>query len=98
MSFSKMFQVQTPTTGVFRYPYFETTLKSCHDVLGSMQRGYKVKAMTRSKEKANQLLGEKEGLEVIVADAKDPQSLRVAVDGINAVAAVTGTTAFPSKK
>ena len=54
--------------------------------------------MTRSREKASQLLGEKEGLEVIVADAKDPQSLSAAVQGITAVAAVTGTTAFPSKK
>ncbi len=63
-----------------------------------MQRGYKVRAMTRSREKASQLLGEKEGLEVIVADAKDPQSLSAAVQGITAVAAVTGTTAFPSKK
>lgn len=54
--------------------------------------------MTRSREKASQLLGEKDGLEVIVADAKDPQSLPAAVQGIDAVAAVTGTTAFPSKK
>ena len=65
---------------------------------GSCRGGYKVKAMTRSREKASQLLGEKDGLEVIVADAKDPQSLPAAVQGIDAVAAVTGTTAFPSKK
>ena len=63
-----------------------------------MQRGYKVRAMTRSREKASQLLGEKDGLEVVVADAKDAQSLPAAVQGIDAVAAVTGTTAFPSKK
>ena len=54
--------------------------------------------MTRSREKASQLLGEKDGLEVVVADAKDAQSLPAAVQGIDAVAAVTGTTAFPSKK
>lgn len=54
--------------------------------------------MTRSKDKANQLLGEKDGLEVIVADAKDPQTLPAAVQGVDAVAAVTGTTAFPSNK
>ena len=57
-----------------------------------------MRALTRSKEKASQLLGDKDGLEVIVADAKDPQSLPAAVKGIDAVAAVTGTTAFPSKK
>ncbi len=62
------------------------------------QRGYKVKAMTRSKEKASQLLGDKDGLEVVVADAKVPQSLPAAVKGVDAVAAVTGTTAFPSIK
>ena len=57
-----------------------------------------MRALTRSKEKASQLLGDKDGLEVIVADAKDPLSLEAAVKGIDAVAAVTGTTAFPSKK
>ena len=67
-------------------------------VVNPLQRGYKVRAMTRSKDKADQLLGNKNGLEVIVADAKDPQTLPASMQGIDAVAAVTGTTAFPSKK
>ena len=67
-------------------------------VVNPLQRGYKVRAMTRSKDKADQLLGNKDGLEVIVADAKDPQTLPASMQGIDAVAAVTGTTAFPSKK
>lgn len=63
-----------------------------------VQRGYKVRALTRSVEKASQLLGEKEGLEIVVADARDPATLPPITEGISAVAAVTGTTAFPSKR
>ncbi|KAK9909435.1 hypothetical protein WJX75_002252 [Coccomyxa subellipsoidea] len=63
-----------------------------------LERGYKVRALTRSVEKASQLLGEKEGLEIVVADARDPATLPPITEGISAVAAVTGTTAFPSKR
>ncbi|BDA42679.1 probable protein TIC 62, chloroplastic [Coccomyxa sp. Obi] len=63
-----------------------------------MQRGYKVRALTRSAEKAAQLLGEKDGLEIAVADARDASTLTPVTEGISAVAAVTGTTAFPSKR
>jgi uncharacterized protein YbjT (DUF2867 family) len=63
-----------------------------------MQRGFKVRALTRSAEKAAELLGKKEGLEVVVADARQPESLQSVTDGVAAVAAVTGTTAFPSKR
>jgi Trk K+ transport system NAD-binding subunit len=43
-------------------------------------------------------LGEKEGLQIVIADARDPSTLPPATDGVDAVAAVTGTTAFPSKR
>lgn len=64
----------------------------------ALQRGYKVRALTRNVEKAAQLLGEKEGLEIVVADARDSLTLAPVTEGINAVAAVTGTTAFPSRR
>ena len=35
---------------------------------------------------------------MVVADARQPESLRSVTDGVAAVAAVTGTTAFPSKR
>ena len=63
-----------------------------------LQRGYKVRARTRSAEKAKELLGEREGLNVVVADARQPETLHAVTDGVAAVAAVTGTTAFPSKR
>lgn len=63
-----------------------------------VQRGFKVRALTRSAEKAAQLLGEKDGLEIVVADARDASTLTPVTEGISAVAAVTGTTAFPSKR
>ncbi|EIE24967.1 hypothetical protein COCSUDRAFT_83659, partial [Coccomyxa subellipsoidea C-169] len=63
-----------------------------------LERGYRVRALTRSLEKASQLLGEKEGLEIGIADARDPATLSPVTEGISAVAAVTGTTAFPSKR
>lgn len=62
------------------------------------QRGYRVRALTRSAEKAGELLGNNEGLEIVVADAREAASLQGVADGVAAVAAVTGTTAFPSKR
>jgi hypothetical protein len=62
------------------------------------QRGYKVRALTRSAEKARELLGDRDGLQVVIADARQPETLQSVTDGVAAVAAVTGTTAFPSKR
>lgn len=63
-----------------------------------LERGYKVKAMSRSREKAAQLLGDAPGLEIVIADIKDPSSLPAALQGVDAVCAATGTTAFPSAR
>ncbi|GAB4820052.1 hypothetical protein N2152v2_007098 [Parachlorella kessleri] len=63
-----------------------------------LERGYQVKALSRSREKVQQLLGEAPGLEVVIADLRDPSSLPAAVEGCAAVCCCTGTTAFPSKR
>ena len=73
-----------------------TVLIPC--VACTAQRGYKVRALTRSAEKARELLGDRDGLEVVIADARQPETLPSATAGVAAVAAVTGTTAFPSKR
>ena len=82
----------TPFPGSWMYGLSKVTRCCC------VQRGYKVRALTRSAEKAAQLLGKKDGLEIAVADARDASTLTPITEGISAVAAVTGTTAFPSKR
>jgi uncharacterized protein YbjT (DUF2867 family) len=63
-----------------------------------LERGYTVRAMTRSKEKAAQLLGSAPGLEIVVGDLRDATTLGPAVQGVDAVCCTTGTTAFPSQR
>ena len=63
-----------------------------------MQRGYRVRALSRSADKAAALLGERDGLELVFGDLKQPGSLEPLVAGVDAVACCTGTTAFPSKR
>ena len=62
------------------------------------QRGYKVRALSRSPEKVRSLLGDAPGLEPVIADLRDPASLPAALEGVDAVCCCTGTTAFPSKR
>ena len=59
------------------------------------QRGYNVRAMTRSEDKARQLFGDAQGLSVTTADTRDPSTLPAALEGVDAVVSCTGTTAFP---
>lgn len=63
-----------------------------------LDRGYKVRAMSRSEEKTRQLLGDAPGLEVVYGDMRDPSTLTPALQGVDAVCCCTGTTAFPSKR
>ncbi len=63
-----------------------------------MQRGYRVRALSRSVEKAAKLLGERPDLELVFGDLKQAGTLEPLVAGVDAVACCTGTTAFPSKR
>lgn len=63
-----------------------------------LQRGYNVRALSRSAEKVQQQFGGAEGLSVVIADMRDPSTLAAAVEGVDAVCCCTGTTAFPSKR
>lgn len=62
------------------------------------QRGYNVRALSRSADKVQQLFGGAPGLSVAIADMRDPASLPAALRGVDAVCCCTGTTAFPSKR
>ena len=62
------------------------------------QRGYRVRALSRSADKAAALLGERAGLELVFGDLKQPGGLERLLAGVDAVACCTGTTAFPSKR
>lgn len=62
------------------------------------QRGYKVRALSRSSDKVQQLFRGAEGLSTAIADLREPSSLPAALEGVDAVVCATGTTAFPSKR
>lgn len=63
-----------------------------------VQRGYRVRALSRSADKAAALLGKRAGLELVYGDLKQPGGLEPLAAGVDAVACCTGTTAFPSKR
>lgn len=62
------------------------------------QRGYQVRALSRSQDKVRQLLGDAPGLEAVIGDLRDPSTLPAVLEGVDAVCCCTGTTAFPSKR
>lgn len=63
-----------------------------------LERGYSVKAMSRSREKTKELLGEVQNLEVVYGDLRSPETLQDALKNVDAICCCTGTTAFPSKR
>lgn len=63
-----------------------------------LDRGYRVRALTRDPAKAAALFGEVANLECVAGDTRTPATLASAVAGVAAVACCTGTTAFPSKR
>ncbi|KAI7845420.1 hypothetical protein COHA_000973 [Chlorella ohadii] len=63
-----------------------------------LDRGYKVRALSRSGDKVQQLFGGAEGLSAAIADLREPSSLPAALEGVDVVVCATGTTAFPSKR
>jgi len=63
-----------------------------------LERGYKVKALQRSPDKAKRLFGDHPNLQAVTADLRDASSLQGAFDGVDAVCSCIGTTAFPSNR
>ncbi|GBF99073.1 hypothetical protein Rsub_11844 [Raphidocelis subcapitata] len=63
-----------------------------------LERGYKVRALTRRAGRARELFGDHPNLTPAEGDCRDPASLAAAVAGVDAVCCCTGTTAFPSKR
>ncbi|WP_347278172.1 SDR family oxidoreductase [Leptolyngbya sp. FACHB-541] len=61
-----------------------------------LEKGYAVRAMTRSSEKVQQMFDGK--VEVAIADTRQPETLPAATQGITHIICCTGTTAFPSAK
>ncbi|KAF8064552.1 hypothetical protein HT031_003352 [Scenedesmus sp. PABB004] len=63
-----------------------------------LERGYKVRALTRKPDAAKQLFSNHPSLEVVSADLRDASTLPPVVAGVDAVCCCTGTTAFPSDR
>jgi uncharacterized protein YbjT (DUF2867 family) len=61
-----------------------------------LEKGYAVRALTRSSEKVQQMFDGK--VEVAIADTRQPETLPAATQGITHIICCTGTTAFPSAK
>lgn len=61
-----------------------------------LERGYEVRVLTRSLQKAQQMFGDR--VEVAVGDTRDPAMLSDAMQGVSYILCCTGTTAFPSSK
>lgn len=62
-----------------------------------IERGYKVKALTRSRNSTS-LAGYGPNLELVPADLRDAAQLPGLMAGVSAIVCATGTTAFPSKR
>jgi NAD(P)-dependent dehydrogenase (short-subunit alcohol dehydrogenase family) len=75
-------------------------------VASLLARGYSVRALVRSAERADRLFGNTDrarasgAFAVLAVDLRDADALRAsgAADGVDAVVCATGTTAFPSKR
>lgn len=65
-----------------------------------LDRGFKVKALTRSESKASSVLGKSPLLEVVEVDLKDAQGLieKGVFEACHGALICTGTTAFPTAR
>ena len=65
-----------------------------------LDRGFKVKALTRSKSKASSILGKSELLDIVEVDLKDKQGLtdKGIFEACEGALICTGTTAFPTAR
>jgi NADPH:quinone reductase-like Zn-dependent oxidoreductase len=64
------------------------------------EQGFKVRALTRSKAKGQELFGSSSDVEVVEVDLRDKAALEAAAvfDGCAAAIVAIGTTAFPSSR
>jgi len=64
-----------------------------------LQCGYRVRALTRDLEKANELFGrDRANLEVVVGDLRNEETAAKLTKGVDAICSCVGTTAFPSSR
>lgn len=63
-----------------------------------LDRGYKVKALSRNPEKASSLFGSAQNLELVQGDCREGNDLQKIFAGVDVVVCVLGTTAFPSAR
>lgn len=63
-----------------------------------LDRGFKVRALSRNPEKARELFGTAKNLELVQGDCREASQLQKVFDGVDAVICVLGTTAFPSAR
>jgi uncharacterized protein YbjT (DUF2867 family) len=61
-----------------------------------LEKGYTVRVLTRSAEKAQQMFGDR--VEIAIGDTRDPSTLGAAMSEVTHIICCTGTTAFPSAK
>ncbi|MBD2503545.1 SDR family oxidoreductase [Anabaena azotica] len=61
-----------------------------------LEKGVKVRTLTRNAEKAKKMFDDK--VEVFVGDIREPNTLPAAVDNVTQIICCTGTTAFPSAR
>ncbi|HEY9615531.1 MAG TPA: SDR family oxidoreductase [Microcoleaceae cyanobacterium] len=65
-------------------------------VAKALEKGYPVRVLTRSREKAEQMFGDR--VEVAIGDTRQPETLAPAMSGVTYILCCTGTTAFPSAR
>ncbi|DBA85221.1 TPA: hypothetical protein ACH3X2_005926 [Trebouxia sp. C0005] len=63
-----------------------------------LDRGFKVKALSRNPEKASSLFGSAQNLELVQGDCRGGGELQKIFAGVDVVVCVLGTTAFPSAR
>lgn len=65
-------------------------------VAKALDKGYVVRVLTRSREKAQQMFGDR--VEVAIGDTLQPETLVSALSDVDYILCCTGTTAFPSAR
>jgi uncharacterized protein YbjT (DUF2867 family) len=65
-----------------------------------LEKGLKVRVLTRNAEKAQKMFNGKfnDQLEIVLGDIRNPETLPAVVEGVNYIICCTGTTAFPSTR